>query len=64
MTVPSERARSIIQTRKFLVDLAYNTKRIPKDVREIAKSCLRHFPFDYDVMEISKKCPDILKIKD
>lgn len=64
MTIPSERARSIIQTRQFLIDIAYNTKRIPKEVKELAKSCLRHYPMEYDVQELSSRCPDILETKD
>jgi len=64
MTLPNERARSIVQTRKFLVDLAFNLKRIPKEVRETAKGCLRHYPDVLSIKEMCEKCPEIMDIKD
>lgn len=63
MTLPQERTRSIAQTRKFLVDLAFNLKRIPKEVKEIAKACLRHYPNVSDIQELCDKCPEIMDMK-
>ena len=60
MTLPSERARAIIQTRQFLLDLLYKYKRVPKEVKGDARSCLRHFPSYIDVEGLADKCPDIL----
>lgn len=60
MTLPFERARAILQTRQFLIDIAFNKKRIPKEVKEMAKSCLRHFPTELDLKELSEKCPEIV----
>jgi len=63
MTIPSERTRSIIQTRKFLFGLAYDFKKIPTEIREMAKSCLRHYPDVSSIQEICKKCPEIIDAK-
>lgn len=48
MTLPCERTRAVMYTRKFLVDLMHR-KGIPKDVREQARSLLRHYPMDIDM---------------
>ena len=63
MTLPYERTRSIAQTRKFLVDLAFNLKRIPKEVREMAKGCLRHYPDVSHIQEMCEKCPEIMDMQ-
>ncbi len=43
MTMPSERSRSVVQTREFLVELSRN-KELPESVRDQARFLLRHFP--------------------
>ena len=52
MTVPIERFNSIKYTRDFLRDLldSKKTKKIPREIRRRASSCLRHFPSDLDMM--------------
>lgn len=54
MTLPFEEKRAINYTRKFLLDLTdpRETPRVPKDIRERAKSLLRHYPYEYRVDEI------------
>lgn len=48
MTMPNERTRAVIRAREFLTKLCSpyggGYKRIPKDVREMARRVLRHFP--------------------
>lgn len=51
MTLPCERTRAVIYTRKFLVDLMHR-KGIPKDVREQARSLLKHYPMNIDMQLI------------
>lgn len=56
MTLPDERSRAIIRTEQFLNDIvARNFKRVPKEVREEAIHCLRHFPFRFEVNQIPTK---------
>ncbi|ATH79912.1 MULTISPECIES: BPSL0761 family protein [Pseudomonadaceae] len=49
MTMPSERSRSVVQTREFLVELSRN-KELPESVRDQARFLLRHFPKKDDVV--------------
>ena len=46
MTMPSERTRTILQTRDFLRELLdpAKTPRVPKSVRREAHRLLRHYP--------------------
>ena len=61
MTLPDERYRAVVQTRRFLLDLCntQHTPRVPKLVRETARSMLRHYPSDYDMNKVSQTSPDI-----
>lgn len=54
MTLPFEEKRAINYTRQFLFDLLIpgKTPRVPKQIRDRAKSLLRHYPADYRVDEI------------
>jgi len=54
MTMPEEIVWSLNKTRDFLIQLM-RTKAIggyngvPPEVRKVARSCLRHFPFPHDL---------------
>jgi len=63
MTLPCERYNSIRYTEKFLLDLCdpKKTPRVSKEVRNMARSCLRHYPREYDLDVISRKCPEVLQ---
>lgn len=59
MTLPDERYRSLVQTKKFLYALmnASETPRVPKDIRNRARSLLRHFPDDYHLDLMCENMP-------
>ena len=61
MTLPDERYRAVVQTRRFLLDLCNkeHTPRVPKLVRETARAMLRHYPSDYDMNKAAQTSPDI-----
>jgi hypothetical protein len=61
MTLPDERYRSVVQTRRFLLDLCNpeHTPRIPKLVRETARAMLRHYPSDYDMQQTAALAPHV-----
>lgn len=46
MTMPDERTRAVINTRKFLRDLLdpKATPKVPKQIREAAYRLLKHYP--------------------
>ena len=63
MTLPDERYRSVIQTRRFLLDLCnpQHTPRVPKIIREHARAMLRHYPSDWDMKRAADGAPDVFQ---
>lgn len=63
MTLPDERYRAVIQTRRFLLDLCnpQHTPRVPKSIREHAHSMLRHYPSDWDMNRAAEGAPDVFQ---
>lgn len=61
MTLPDERYRSVIWTELFLKDLCNPTKtpRVPKHVRDQARSLLRHYPSTWDMNRAADGAPDV-----
>jgi hypothetical protein len=59
MTLPIERTYAISNAREFLRSLLdpKQTPRVPKKIRSIARSVLKHYPsnFDMDMMFEGKK---------
>ena len=65
MTLPDERYRSLVQTKKFLIELLspHMTPRVPKIVRQRAHSLLRHWPDDYHLEVITEKIPEHFAVR-
>lgn len=63
MTLPDERYRAVVQTRRFLMDLCNpeHTPRVPKLVRDTARSMLRHYPSDWDMQRTARMAPDVFQ---
>ena len=59
MTLPDERYRSLVQTKKFLLELLRSdlTPRVPKIVRHRARGLLRHWPDDYHLERMTEEMP-------
>jgi len=53
MTLPYERTRSIIWTEEFLKELLRNPE-VPTDIRQQAKTLLRHYPSTYDIFSLGR----------
>jgi hypothetical protein len=51
MTLPDERYRAVLMAERLLKDLCDRSKtpRVPREIRERARSVLRHYPSDYDM---------------
>jgi len=60
MTLPDERYRAVIQTQKFLVEIL-STPRVPKAIKDRARSCLRHYPSDWDMKRAADSAPDVFQ---
>jgi hypothetical protein len=58
MTLPDERYRAVTQTQRFLLRLL-TTPRVPKAVKDEARSLLRHYPSEYDMKKVSQTSDDI-----
>ena len=54
MTLPDERYRAVIQTEKFLKEIL-STPRVPKAIKDRARSCLRHYPVWYDMQRAAQE---------
>lgn len=65
MTLPDERYAAVMRTRKFLIDLCNSseTPRVPKEVREQARWCLRHYPDTWEMQQVADASPQIFAEK-
>ena len=63
MTLPDERYRAVVETRRFLLDLTnpQHTPQIPKLIRDTARSMLRHYPSVWDMNAASELAPHIFQ---
>ena len=63
MTLPDERYRAIVQTQKFLLDLCntQHTPRVPKLIRDRARSMLRHYPTTFDMQRAAATSPEVFQ---
>jgi hypothetical protein len=60
MTLPDERYRAVVQTQRFLLQIL-TTPRIPKAIKDQARSCLRHYPSDWDMKRAADGTPDVFQ---
>jgi hypothetical protein len=63
MTLPDERFRAISRTEQFLESLLdpKRTPKVPKDIREQARSCLRHYPSYHNLKMLERAAPDVVQ---
>ena len=60
MTLPDERYRAVVQTQRFLLQIL-TTPRVPKAIKDQARSCLRHYPSDWDMNRAAEYCPEVFQ---
>ena len=62
MTLPDERYRAVKSAQQFLARLAGGEyPRVPKAVREEARSILRHYPLWYDMQRAAQAAPEVFQ---
>ena len=62
MTLPDERYRSVKSAAEFLSRLAGGEyPRVPKAVRDEARSILRHYPSQWDMQRTALQAPDVFQ---
>lgn len=61
MTLPIERNHAVIRAEQFLKDLMdpKKTPGIPKEIRERAYRCLKHYPTEYDMAVAMMEAPTV-----
>ena len=61
MTLPYERKHAVKNTERFLLDLSNPriTPRIPKEIRDRARSLLKHYPTGLNMGEASNQAPAV-----
>ena len=61
MTMPNERRNAVNRTRIFLLDLMdpKKTPRVPKNIRQEAYRCLKHYPGEYYMLLASEQAPTV-----
>jgi len=60
MTLPDERYRAVVQTQKFLVEIL-STPRVPKAIKDRARSCLRLYPSDWVMLRAAYGAPVVFQ---
>lgn len=60
MTLPDERYRAVVRTQELLVEIL-NTPRVPKAIKDQARSCLRHYPSAWDMRQAAENCPNVFQ---
>jgi hypothetical protein len=60
MTLPDERYRAVTQTQRFLLRIL-TTPRVPKAVKDEARSMLRHYPSDWDMQRAAAAAPEVFQ---
>ena len=62
MTLPDERYRAVKWSASFLSRLAGgDIPRVPKAVRDEARSILRHYPSDWDMNRAAAGAPEVFQ---
>ena len=65
MTLPDERYRAVLAAERFLQDLMdpRKTPRIPAEIRQGARSVLRHYPNQWDMDRAATACPEVFETR-
>ncbi len=63
MTLPDERYRSVLMAQQLLRDLLdpKTTPRIPREIRDRARHCLRHYPGSWDMHRAAEGAPEVFQ---
>lgn len=66
MTLPDERYRAVLAADQFLQDLmdSRKTPRVPRAIRERARSVLRHYPSKWDMDRAATAADHVFQTRD
>lgn len=61
MTLPDERYRALKWAERFLVSISTSRSGLSDDIKDEARSILRHYPSEYDLDRLATASPEILQ---
>ena len=61
MTLPDERYRAVRWAERFLISVIQTRSGLSDEIKQEAKSILRHFPNEYDLDRASEACPEVFQ---
>ena len=61
MTLPDERYRAVMQARRFLIDIMKYRSGLSDDMREEARSILKHFPNEHELDNVAEIAPQVFQ---
>lgn len=61
MTLPDERYRAVMWANKFLSSIVNTRSGLSKEMKDEARSILRHFPSEYDMDRASIGSPEVFQ---
>ena len=61
MTLPDERYRAVRWAERFLVSITTTRSGLSDDIKQEARSILRHFPSEYDMDRVSEAAPEVFQ---
>jgi len=63
MTLPDERYRAVRSAEQLLKDLCdpSKTPRVPREIRQRASGCLRHYPGSWDMDRAAHGSPEVFE---
>jgi len=66
MTLPDERYRAVLAAERFLEDLMdpKKTPRVPAEIRQRARSVLRHYPSKFDMDRAATAAAHVFETRD
>ena len=59
MTMNYERRNAVNRTRELLVDMLKRDYDIPDELWQEVRSCLKHYPGEYDMERAAEQAPEI-----
>jgi len=61
MTLPDERYRAVMMAKKFLESIITTRSGLSKEIKDEARSILRHFPSEYDMDRAGEAAPHVFQ---
>ena len=61
MTLPDERYRAVRWAQRFLISIMTSRSGLSDDIKNEAKSILKHYPTEFDLDRAATACPEVFQ---